>query len=381
MRIKGSYLWAAAMVAAIGGWLATGELIVGGQGDGDGDAQAPVRPAVVEEQQPVTVRVRRFLAEQRQAELTVRARTEADARVRVKAETRGLVEAMPFAKGAEVQAGDVVCRIEEGARQARVLRTEAQVAQAQLDYDAAAQLKTRGFAAETRVRALKAALDAARAELAEAKLDIDRTQLKAPFSGILDEENAEIGDFLDAGMACVTIVAADPMLVVGQVSEREVGLLRTGMSGTAKLVTGETVDGRLRYIATTAAAETRTFRIELEVPNPGGTLRDGVTAELKLPLAPQRAHRFSPAILTLNDAGQIGVRMVDEQNIVQFVPVEVLSMAPDAVWVAGLPEAATLITVGQEYVADGEAVRPVFATAQSGTAGSGAGASDQGASQ
>lgn len=355
--IKGSYLIAALITVVLAAWIATGEVVVGGQADSGGAAGRPAPAA--EAAEPFRVAVRTFVAAERIASLTVRGRTEAVRRVSLKAETASRIVALPFAKGARVAEGDVVCRLDPGAREARVLQASAQVAQARLDHEAAEQLADKGFTSEIRLRAARAALDAANAALAEAELDLARTGIRAPFDGVIEEEEAEIGAYLTVGNPCLTLTAPDPLLAVGQVSERDIAALRPGMAGTALLVTGERAEGHLRFVARSADPATRTFRIELEIANPDGRLRDGVTARIELPLPPTRAHRISPAHLVLDDAGQIGVKTVDAGGVVHFVRVAIVGDEGENVWVAGLPERATVIVTGQDYVADGERVTPV----------------------
>ena len=358
MRVKGSYIVAILITLALAAWLMTGEITVGGQRDKAAGAP-PQEAAEARERKPFAVRVRTFSAEERVAHLTVTGRTEAEKRVQVKAETAGLVAALPVAKGAAVKAGETVCRIAEGARAAQVLQAKAALTQAELDHEAAVSLSSRGYAAETRVRALRAGLDAARAALEQAELDLSRTEIRAPFDGIVEEHDAELGDFLNVGTPCATVTARDPILIVGQISERNIAALEPGMTGRATLVTGETVEAHIRFISQSADAATRTFRVELEAANPDGRLRDGVTAKIDLPLRPVSAHRLSPAYLTLDDDGHVGVRSVDADAIVRFNAVTVLGNAAGEVWVAGLPDRIDVIVTGQEYVGAGERVLAV----------------------
>lgn len=367
MRIKGSYILAALMAAGIAGWMLSGEFVIGGQADRAGEAAAPAGAGAPakdrQEKQPFRVQVSTLSASQRVAELVVRGRTEAEARVQIKAETTGLVEAMPFAKGSQVKTGDVVCRIEVGAREIKVARARAEVAKAELEFEAANRLSEKQYASETRVRTNKAALDAAKAMLADAELELKRTKLRAPFDGVIEEENAEIGSYLNTGTACVTISARDPLLVVGQVSERDVAALDEGMTGHATLITGEEIEGKIRFIAPSSDPATRTFRVELEVPNPGNRLRDGVTAQMRIALEPVSAHNMPSSYLTLDDRGRVGVRSVTEANVARFIPVKIIGDSSEGVWITGLPDTVTVITVGQDYVTDGETVEPVARTA------------------
>jgi len=131
------------------------------------------------------------------------------------------------------------------------------------------------------------------------------------------------------------------------------------MPASARLATGQTVEGRIRFIGSTADPATRTFRIEIEIPNADRAVKDGVTAEIAIPLKPVTAHRFSPAILTLDDKGTIGVRTVGADDVVAFVPVEIVASDEGGVWVTGLPPSPAVITVGHEYVVAGQKVRRI----------------------
>ena len=106
--------------------------------------------------------------------------------------------------------------------------------------------------------------------------------------------------------------------------------------------------------------------MELEIPNAGHKIRSGLTGELTLPLSPIRAHVVSPAVLTLSDGGRIGVRIVDDSDIVRFVPIRILSDSAEGLWVSGLKDGQRLITVGHEYVKAGQKVQPVPESAKPG---------------
>lgn len=168
----------------------------------------------------------------------------------------------------------------------------------------------------------------------------------------------EVGDYMTPGSPCALVIDEDPFLIVGQVPERDVDDLETGSAGEARLVSGQRVAGTIRFVAKSADPATRTFLVELEVPNPDGQLRDGITAELRVPTKTVVAHKITPAILALDDQGRIGVRIVVAERV-RYVPVEIVSDGADGIWVSGLPASATVITVGQDYVADGEKVRAV----------------------
>ncbi|MEM6666331.1 MAG: efflux RND transporter periplasmic adaptor subunit [Pseudomonadota bacterium] len=360
--MRGAMLWAGLMTAGIVGWMATGEVIIGGQGERAPPGTDPdaAETQTTQETAPFRVRVELVGAQERIATLRARGRTESADRVDIRAQADGLVEEVAVEKGQAVRTGDLLCRIETGTRAVKVAAADAAVAQAQLDFDAQTRLSERGFAAELTVRAKKAVLDAAISARDLAVLDLRRTQMKAPFDGVVERVPVEVGSQLPIGGHCATVVALDPMTIVSQISERDIGFLELGQKGDAALVTGERVAGPITYIAPAADEETRTFRVEMTVPNSDRSIRDGITTAVSLELDRTQAHLISPAVLTLDDDGTVGVRAVDPDNVVQFLPVTILGDGTDGMWVAGLPETVTIITVGQEYVAAGQTVEPVF---------------------
>ncbi|GAB4527597.1 MAG: efflux RND transporter periplasmic adaptor subunit [Amphiplicatus sp.] len=289
-------------------------------------------------------------------EITVSGRTEALRKVAVRSEIAGVVEATPIAPGAFVEEGAVLCRLREDARAAALEEAEAALAKAELDHRAAVELARDGYRSQTAVAAAKAALDQAKAARERAALAVERTRIAAPFSGVFDRREVETGDFMNVGDACGLLIGAEPFLIVGAVSEKDVAKIAPGDKGIARLVTGEAVEGAVRLVGKAADPATRTFRVELEVPNPKGALRDGVTASFTIFAGRREAHLAPRSALTLDDDGRIGVRVVAPGGIVAFKPVRLLAETPDGVWIDGLDGEIDLIVRGHEYVKEGQKV-------------------------
>lgn len=358
-KIKFPHIVAAAITVGIIGWMAAGELEIGGQA-ANGETAPPIAEREADRSSEIfKVRYFPLVEEQRTEELLVRGRTEAESTVPVRAETAGIVEKRLFSKGDLVKAGDVVCEIETASRQARLAQAEANVEQALTEFDSNQTLREKGFASQAKINQLNAALKAARASLSEAKWELDRTKVTAKSSGIVQDPIAEPGDMLTMGQSCVTLINPDPMLFIGQVSERQVGKVEAGMKARVELVTGETIEGEVTYIAPSADPQTRTFLTEIRIPNPDNAIRDGLTASAYVELEPVKAFRVSPAWITLEDDGQIGLRVIDAENKVEFVPIEILAQTKQGFWVSGPDSGMRVITVGQEYVVSGETVEPI----------------------
>jgi multidrug efflux system membrane fusion protein len=195
--------------------------------------------------------------------------------------------------------------------------------------------------------------------VAAAEEELARTVIRAPIAGTIEQPIAEIGETLSIGDTCATIVDADPILVTGQVTERDVSDIELGTVASVELVTGEKAEGEVTFVSRTADPDTRTFTVEITLANADGALRAGVTAEARIPLQPARVHRLSPGVLTLADSGEVGVRTVDDEGRVAFRPVEIAMQDTEGFWVTGLPQTVTVITVGQDFVVEGQIVEPI----------------------
>jgi len=349
--MRNSIILATILALVVIGWVASGQLDAVDTGPEPLKEPADLGAADA----PQRVRVSALQAEPYEVALLVNGATEAERRVMLRAEVEGPVEALGPEKGTRVAEGQVLVRIAPRTRPAALAEAKALLKQKEGDYEASVTLNRQGHRSKTQLAADAADLEAARAAVDRAQTAIDQLEVKAPFDGILEQRPVEIGDYLAPGEAVAEVVDLDPLLIVAQVSERDVGRLSVGQPGSGRLATGQRVDGRIRYIAAAADAATRTFRVELEVDNPDYALPDGVTAELRLPLATVPAYKVTPAVLTLSKDGVLGVMAV-EQGKARFTPVQILGQDVGGVWLAGLSDNPTIITVGQEFVADGQAV-------------------------
>lgn len=292
--------------------------------------------------------------------IDVYGRTEPARVVTLKAETGGRVVAVPAEEGGYVKHGGDLVVLDVRDREAQLARARAEVESARLSYEAESQLKNQSYVSETRLAAARAQYEAARAELRRMEVDLANTRIRAPFNGALQERLVEIGDYVAPGDPVATFVDIDTLIVSGSVTENERANLQAGSTAIAELVTGQQIEGRIRYIAPVAEEATRTFRIELEVPNPERVLPAGVTAQVHVPAGRTLAHRISPAVLALDENGEIGIKTVAGDDTVRFNHIEVVKSSNNGMWIAGLPEAARIITVGQGFVQPGDKVRAVL---------------------
>ena len=181
-------------------------------------------------------------------------------------------------------------------------------------------------------------------------------KVKAPFDGYLETFSVKEGDYLNTGAVCATIIDPDPMRLIGEVSEKEINFVKVGAKADAELISGKKVEGVVSFVSTSANKGTRTFRVEIDVKNSDRSIRDGVSAQIAIEGDTILAHKISPSILMLGDAGELGIRTVNEDDQVEFKEIEILEDSIEGIWITGLPKKTRIITIGQEYVFQGQTV-------------------------
>jgi len=319
-------------------------------------AVAPEAPAPEQAARAVPVVTRLSVARTVENAVLLRGQTEAARAVEVRAETTGRVQSEALPRGAAVAEGDVLCRLDPGTRQAALAEAEARLAEAQLNLRNAEALKAGGFAAGARAVAARTALQSAQSALEGARRELERLEIRAPFAGLLENASAEHGSLLQPGGLCAKVIQLDPMRLVGFVAEADVDRVRIGAMAGGRLATGAEIAGQVSFVARSADPQTRTFRVEVTVANGDLRIRDGQTVDIVIATEGTKAHLLAGSALTLDDAGRLGVRIVDAAGRAQFAPVRMLRDTPQGVLLGGLPDEVEVIVVGQEYVVDGVAV-------------------------
>ena len=354
MRLKPQYVFIIAVVAVITVYFLVRTVVGGGESN-----TAQAKPTTVNATPSVQVKLVPEVS--RETQVVLRGRTEAARSVVVRSETAGVVAATPTPEGAMVRAGQVLCRLSVDARQASLDQARAALTMRQLQRKAAAELADKGYRSPTQVLEAQANLDATQAQVRAAEIALSQVNIKAPFAGIFDKRDAEIGSYLGPGQPCGTMIELNPLLVVGDVPETEAARLRVGSPASARLVSGQMLNGRVRYVSRDADPQTRTYHVEIAVSNPGLAVRSGLSADLRIGAGAGAAHLTPVSALVLDSAGRQGVRHVLPDNRVAFAPVTVLEETAQGMWVSGLAGPVRVITVGQSFVADGQKVRVALA--------------------
>jgi len=310
------------------------------------------------------VRVRVIEAETRKRIVVLRGRTESKRAVDVKAEIAGKVISRPIERGMQVKSGDVLCKLAIDDREASVVQAQAALEEARIEYQGSLRLEEQGLQSQTAIAGAAARLATARAELRSRELDLERINIVAPYGGFVETLHMNAGDYATPGAVCATLIDLDPMLILAHVTEAEVEKLSLQDSVRGRASTGQEIEGKLTFIGKQSDPQTRTYPVEITVENPDYRWRSGLTVTVEIELEEVAAHQLSPALLALDDEGQLGLRIVGKDDRVEFHRVEIVRDSPGGVWVTGLPGTTLLITVGQEFVHSGQLVEPVYPAAQ-----------------
>ena len=187
-------------------------------------------------------------------------------------------------------------------------------------------------------------------------VELNRTEVKSPFSGYI-ESVVKPGNFIERGQVCATIIQLDPIIFVAEVPEISIAKVKVGQNVDINLVTGQKVSGILSFVSKSASPATKTFRVEVEIQNKDGLIKDGLTADLIIKTDKVKAHKISPSILILDDDGKLGVRITNTENIVEFYEIEIVQDSPEGLRATGIPEGSNIIIQGQGFVEEGQLVQ------------------------
>jgi multidrug efflux system membrane fusion protein len=287
--------------------------------------------------------------------------TEADKRAVLATRAAGIIGKLPVKQGDRVKTGDLVLMLDAEDKTAAVETAEAVLKQREAEWEAAQRLSKSGNIAKLQLDNAWSAVTAARLQLQTAQAELDRNRVLAPFNGVIDRVAVELGASIMQGGEVATILNLDPILGKGQISERDLRYVKIGDEAEVKLVSGETVKGKVRYISRDASAQTRTFPVEIAIPNADGAIPAGMTAEITVRATPEDAVVLPRSVVTLSQDGDLGIRAVDASSKVVFYPIDLVDDMQNGLVLGGIPADVQVIVAGQDLVKESDEVKAVQA--------------------
>jgi multidrug efflux system membrane fusion protein len=351
------------VLAATVAWVATGEFTSVGSAANEDAAPAPTTEAKAP-QTPRTVGVVSPPRVDHARAIRISGYTDADKRAVVGTRAAGIIAELPISLGSQVKRGDVIAKLEAEGKEAAVETARQLLSQREAEANASRRLAQGGSLPRLQLDNVLSALAAARSQLKAAEAELDRNTLRAPFDGVVDKVNVELGSAVQPGTDVATILNLNPVLAKGEVSERDLGYIKTGDAAQVRLVSGQEVEGTIRHVSRDASSATRTFRVEVAIPNEDHAVPAGMTAEITLRAGAVPATVLPRSVVTLSNDGDLGIRAVDEDNKVVFFPIDLVDDTPRGLILGGIPQDVRVIVAGQEMISDGDTVNPVEADSE-----------------
>ncbi|MCB5162781.1 efflux RND transporter periplasmic adaptor subunit [Marinomonas algarum] len=269
----------------------------------------------------------------------------------------GRVMSRPVEQGQFVTSGTVLTQIDTRILDLEMQQAELLIKQRQLELDGIKRLNSNNLASKVNLAQAETDLATAKAHKQTLLVDRENATVTAPFSGIVNALHIQKGEVLSAGSLVGTLISLDPLKISVHVPQNKIHHISLGTQSTIRLESGDEIESFVSFISATANETSRTIRVEMEIPNPNNAIPAGLTASVDFLLDHQRAHAVSPALLTLNDAGNTSIKTINMDNRVVVTPVEIVKSERSQVWVRGLPDNVDIITVGQGFVSAGDTVQ------------------------
>lgn len=292
-------------------------------------------------------------------------RTEPDRVTTLKAELAGRITDVFAERGAKVKKGEAIAKIALNDLAVRLTQSKALLAQREIEYQGALKLNKDGYQGEVQVSRAEADLAAAKAQVKRLEIDLTNTTIRAPFDGVMNTRYVEVGDYVKSGDQVAMIADLDPLIVRAHLTESNVRNIAIGQGADIQLLNKQQVKGEIRYISSVADDATNTFKIEVAIENTDYQLLAGLSGEIDIALAKTEAIKVSPALLALDEQGNIGIKTVASNQVV-FTPINVVKTESDGIWLSGLGSQADVITLGQGFVREGDTVEAIFAESNKG---------------
>lgn len=347
-------------------WIVTGEFAFVGSAsseDGAQSAETAAEETTTEDaaQKVQTVGVAVIPQVDHARSVRVSGVTQADKTTSLTARTGGIIGELNIRQGDRVEKGEVIAKIAPEGRDTAVRSAEQLLEQRKAEAEAAERLGKQGTLPKLQVDSAMSALRQAESQLETAKVELEKLDITAPYGGVVDELEIEEGASVQAGTVVAKLISLDPIVGVGEVNESDLGVVKVGEDANLRLVNGLLVTGKITYISRAAQDTTRTYTVEVEAANPDLAIPAGMTAELILRGDDVLATPVPRSVVALNDAGELGVRTVDDDNKVAFHPIDIVDDSTGALILGGIPKGARVIVTGQNFVTEGDTVDPVEA--------------------
>lgn len=307
---------------------------------------------------PFAVEVTQSQAQSYTPVVVLRGVTSGNKEVTIRAASDAILMKRPFSDGSFANKGDIIAQLDPEDKQAQLLEAQALLKQRTSELKAAESLSLKGHRSAIEKQRATAAHATAYARVQTILNQLEKRTITAPFDGIIFNHQADEGQFMRSGDVIVSMVSLTPLVIAADASEKDMPFIEKGQKAHIRLTNGQMVDATVTYKAPATTTNARTFRIEAETPNDDANIPSGFSVELIVQRQSILAHRIHASLLSLDDDGRLGVKIMAEGNIARFITVTAVGEDTDGIWITGLPQRSTIITRGQGFILDGATVMP-----------------------
>ncbi len=316
-------------------------------------------PSSVPVERTATVRLLRLEARQAVDTARLPADLQPNRRAVLAAEVGGVVERLTVEEGARVREGETLVSIDTRALQQSLAEAEAVFRRAQADFERAEQLAERRSITRQQLIDARAAYDVAAARLESARLQLSKSQVKAPWDGTVAVRRVEVGDFAVPGQPLLELVDTARLKVRAFAPAADVPYLKEGAVAQVILegIEGaEVAEGRVARLGVELDPDARTLSLEVELANPGGSWRPGMLARIELPRRTLAGAVLVPLSALVDFEREKALYVVEagraRRRVVELGPV----IGDEVVISRGASPGELVIIEGQQQVSDGQPV-------------------------
>lgn len=346
------------------GWLAlAAALALGGCGNAHAGAESTDGEAAV---RIINVEVMELAPTAFVDEIRLTGAVQANQDVQVAAEESGVIREILVEKGARVRAGEALAKIDDAVLAAQVAQARAAAELASQTWERRKRLwEESQVGSEIAYLEARFAAEQTAASLRALEERLARTTIRAPFDGVLEDRRVEVGSMVSPGMVVARVVDLDPVKIAAGVPERFAPDVKVGAEATIgfDVFPGESFTARVRYVGSTVDPQSRTFPIEVALPNPRGLIKPEMVSNIAVARRDLAGALVVPqdALVRVEDGYVVFVvAQRDQATVAEARRVRVgPSQRNLVVLEAGVEPGDRLIVVGQKSVADGDRVNVV----------------------
>ncbi len=281
-------------------------------------------------------------------------------RITINTEAVGEVKEILIKSGNNVKENDLFIRIDPKDKFEKKRQAEATLTQKQIEYDVEVRLKADKHSSDKNLSRAMAALEESRANVKMAEVNLDSALIRIPFTGYLNRILVDEGSVVNPSIPLAELVSFDPFEVSVYVSAEYAKRINNLSRAIIDMGDNKMVSGKVHFVSRIGDKLTNKYEVRIRVEDYGAAVYAFKDVDVSLSLGEMEAYRIPMSSLCLDDEGRIGVKFVDEDNIVQFIAVEILDSDPDMYWVKDKEEINNdfieLITVGHNTVKVGTKV-------------------------